>query len=422
MVSHWSHQSATLLGRSVLVAAVVVMTATAAYANFNQDESFDATVAGGGSGAGWFNWGLSGFHSFGGNPDWGSSAALYAGADTPDTAGVFYPQVGTSQGASLESVTFELQVDLFPQVNYATLLQVGIQWRNELGGNTDVVGEDVIDIDLTNPLVDPNGITRGQYNTVTAEFTAPAGAYWAVIIIQQSNVVATITEQHWCYIDNVKLNVVDNLVLNPGFEANLDGSPWIASGNVEFANWGGRPNRHAWCRIEDLAAEGMLEQPGVCGVGGNSYELSLFLAFQFDWFGDLEYGFRWFDANGQLIAEDAALLIVGMTPYQRYTYSAIAPALTDEVRPFVRWSNVLYVPDPVVDNSATADNAWMLLTSGTPAPDTDEDSIKDCADVCPAGQPGAPVDAEGRPIADLDDNCGVGQSDVAILMASYSGP
>jgi len=414
---------------SALLLAIVL--GTPAFANHLADEGFDATVADLGTNGPWYQWGWAGFHPFGGNnPEWwGDSAAVYAGTTNgvPDTSGVFQPNFGTHQGLSMEGVEFELQVDLYPMLNYAALLTVGIQWRDEGGGDVDVISEDTVSFDLTDPLVDPPGVARGQYNTVTFTATAPAGAYFAVPFVQSSDVVETEITEHWCYIDNGILNVVDNLAENPGFEADdavVD--PWVMVGSNSLANWHGNPNNHMFWWADQLTASGMIYQPGICAAPGNTYEISITNSFQTDWFADLEFGFKWMAADDETeIAENATLLEpLGFPPipYERYTFSATAPpAGTTYVRPFVRYSNVTYVPDPIEDNSAPTDNIVVLLTSGSP-PDEDGDGVTDCYDVCPGTVLGAPVDETGRPLADLDGDCDVDLADYAIFAQSFSGP
>lgn len=52
--------------------------------------------------------------------------------------------------------------------------------------------------------------------------------------------------------------------------------------------------------------------------------------------------------------------------------------------------------------------------------DADGDGVV-CGDVCPDTQPGALVDSEGRPIADLNGDCRVDLADFAIVQLSYDG-
>lgn len=58
--------------------------------------------------------------------------------------------------------------------------------------------------------------------------------------------------------------------------------------------------------------------------------------------------------------------------------------------------------------------------AAAPQADADGDGVI-CGDVCPATPLGAPVDAEGRPIADLNGDCQVDMADFAIVQLSYDG-
>ncbi len=425
-----------MLQRSSTWLAVLLVAALAlpTFANHLNDAGFDATVASlgtnGASNGPWYNWGWSGFHPFGGNnPEWwGDSAALYAGTTdgAPDTSGIFHPGFGTSQGISLEGVPFELQVDLMPQENFAAILRVGIQWRDAGGQNEDTIGESSITIDLTDPLTDPPGIIRGDgaYDTVNFTTNAPPNAYYAVPFVEASAIVDTATAEHWCYIDNISLNVVGNLVTNPGFENGSDPSPWVVEGETSLATWGGNPGRHIWWLADDLSATGSVYQPGICAAEGNTYEISITNSFYIYWAADLEFGFKWMAADDETeIAENVTLLTpLGFPPlpYERFTFTATAPAGARFVRPIIRYSNVQQVPS-TVDNSAPTDNVVVTLISGV-VPDEDGDGVDDCNDACQGTYAGAPVDDTGRPIADLDLDCDVDLADYAIFTQSFAGP
>lgn len=410
-----------------------------AQANHISDETFDLTNARKDPNTGavngpWFNWGWSNFHPFGGNnPDWwGNSAALYSGPDGPGTSGVFFPGYGTFQGLSLEGIEYQLEVDLLPQVNFVAQIDVGIQWRGAGGTNEDALFDDTVTIDLTDLGVDPVEAPRGGYSTITAVFTAPAGAYHAVPIIQTSNIAGPGGAEHWCYVDNVKLNVVGNLVDNPGFETGSV-EPWVLDGRGQVSNWGGNPNWHAWWWADIPAddpnfpggATAELYQTGICGSAGNTYEISANIAFQPFWDSDIEIGFQWMAADDETQISESLIQIFPFgfvpTPYERFTYQAIAPAGTTFVRPIIRQSNVFFVPNPARDNTAPTDNIIVQLISGTEA-DTDNDGVSDCDDVCPGTVAGAPVHADGRPIADLNEDCNVDMLDFSILSQSFSGP
>src|SRR6476659_9994682 len=56
------------------------------------------------------------------------------------------------------------------------------------------------------------------------------------------------------------------------------------------------------------------------------------------------------------------------------------------------------------------------------AVDTDGDGVPDGVDVCCHTPPGVAVDAQGRPLGDLDGDCDVDQSDFAIFQANMTGP
>jgi len=64
-----------------------------------------------------------------------------------------------------------------------------------------------------------------------------------------------------------------------------------------------------------------------------------------------------------------------------------------------------------------------LLAAGLPGgPDTDGDGVPDVADVCCATPQGIPVDAQGRPWGDIDQDCDVDLEDFKLLQASFTGP
>ena len=66
--------------------------------------------------------------------------------------------------------------------------------------------------------------------------------------------------------------------------------------------------------------------------------------------------------------------------------------------------------------------AVTLPVAPAGALDTDGDGVEDEFDICCNTPPGVPVDAEGRPIADLDVDCDVDLEDYAMLQSSFTGP
>ena len=56
------------------------------------------------------------------------------------------------------------------------------------------------------------------------------------------------------------------------------------------------------------------------------------------------------------------------------------------------------------------------------APDCDGDGIFDDKDVCPCVPAPGGVDAEGRPLGDLDSDCDVDMDDFAIMQQNFTGP
>lgn len=63
---------------------------------------------------------------------------------------------------------------------------------------------------------------------------------------------------------------------------------------------------------------------------------------------------------------------------------------------------------------ATTAPAWAV--------DTDGDGVDDVIDLCDNTPPGIPVDAEGRPLGDIDLDCDVDMDDFALLQESLTGP
>jgi hypothetical protein len=62
------------------------------------------------------------------------------------------------------------------------------------------------------------------------------------------------------------------------------------------------------------------------------------------------------------------------------------------------------------------------LSSDALALDVDGDGIDDLVDVCPNTPPGIPVDAEGRPLGDLDVDCDADLDDFGVFQGSFTGP
>ena len=54
--------------------------------------------------------------------------------------------------------------------------------------------------------------------------------------------------------------------------------------------------------------------------------------------------------------------------------------------------------------------------------DSDGDGVDDSIDVCCNTPFGTPVDEEGRPVGDIDQDCDVDLEDCALLQASFTGP
>jgi len=66
--------------------------------------------------------------------------------------------------------------------------------------------------------------------------------------------------------------------------------------------------------------------------------------------------------------------------------------------------------------------ALAVLVQSVRAIDLDGDGVDDAIDVCCNTPPGIPVDAEGRPWGDIDKDCDVDLTDVAMLQQSFTGP
>jgi len=71
-------------------------------------------------------------------------------------------------------------------------------------------------------------------------------------------------------------------------------------------------------------------------------------------------------------------------------------------------------------------SAMGLLAWATAAPtwaaDLDGDGVPDAWDACPETPTGIPVDAQGRPLGDVDKDCDVDMADFVLLQASMTGP
>jgi hypothetical protein len=64
---------------------------------------------------------------------------------------------------------------------------------------------------------------------------------------------------------------------------------------------------------------------------------------------------------------------------------------------------------------------WTVPVAGALAADSDGDGVDDAVDVCCNTPPGIPVDAQGRPVGDIDGDCDVDLADFALFSASFTG-
>ncbi len=64
----------------------------------------------------------------------------------------------------------------------------------------------------------------------------------------------------------------------------------------------------------------------------------------------------------------------------------------------------------------------VATAAGAMAADQDGDGVDDAIDVCCNTPPNIPVDAQGRPIGDIDGDCDCDLNDFALLNLSYTGP
>ena len=55
-------------------------------------------------------------------------------------------------------------------------------------------------------------------------------------------------------------------------------------------------------------------------------------------------------------------------------------------------------------------------------PDIDNDLIENEADVCDYGPLGAPIDCEGRPRGDMNEDCDIDLADYALFAEHFTGP
>ena len=73
----------------------------------------------------------------------------------------------------------------------------------------------------------------------------------------------------------------------------------------------------------------------------------------------------------------------------------------------MKWASVLVV---------------LLAAAPTWADDVDGDGVNDAIDVCNNTPAGTPVDAEGRPIGDVDKDCDTDLDDFALFQWGMTGP
>ncbi len=78
-------------------------------------------------------------------------------------------------------------------------------------------------------------------------------------------------------------------------------------------------------------------------------------------------------------------------------------------------------------NTTTSSMAALLFvlfaaSASAGGTDTDADGVMDVVDVCCATPAGIPVDAHGRPLGDIDQDCDVDLEDVWLLQLSFTGP
>ena len=73
----------------------------------------------------------------------------------------------------------------------------------------------------------------------------------------------------------------------------------------------------------------------------------------------------------------------------------------------------------VTDDCGTTSSDIAILTV---LPDTDGDGVHDALDLCNNTPPGTVVDAEGRPLGDIDQDCDTDVDDFALFQQGFTGP
>lgn len=87
--------------------------------------------------------------------------------------------------------------------------------------------------------------------------------------------------------------------------------------------------------------------------------------------------------------------------------------------------NITDWADAIIDEVRYGDSALSpseFLFNPSLVGDGDGDGVPDGTDVCPDTPSGAAVDAEGRPIGDLNQNCRTDMADFALFQQGFTGP
>jgi hypothetical protein len=366
----------------------------------------------------WYPFGAAGFYDWGGYGDLGWCATLWADDPANEYGGFFQPYIGNSVD-DVGGTSYTLSMYIWPEGNWDATTFIGFEWM--ASDDSTEIGETFEQIVITQDMLD-------KWTLVTVTAVAPPGTYYVRPNIHFDDPGNVMGWGEWFWFDVVTMEVTDNRVHNPGFEINWgEGWDWpYDEADWSLDAWWGHPDEHIyfWGNGHPNPYVGTVFQTGICGIEGVEYELTIEMGFEDFWWGTVEYGLQFMEADDATMIDE---VLTTMTPgtnmgypplwYQRYQMTAVAPPGTYFVRPIIRHTGFPDGPEPC---AAVLDNIVLLSISGDT--DLDDDGVDDCEDACRGTPAGIPVDSEGRPVGDADEDCDVDMDDFALFQQSFMGP
>ncbi len=319
----------------------------------NQNPGFLDLDNDGAFGDGWGVFGAAAvdFQFFGdGNP---GHATLF-GDNIGNTGGVFQAGIPAEAGKD-----YELTIHIQWESEWDAATYYGLEFYDATDGTK--IGESIVEI------VDE--FPDFGYRRYDLTATAPAGTAFVRPIVSFDSVQSSGASRA-ATVDNVLVREADDvLTLNPSFGdavgAGTNGTFWDTFGaaalDLDFFN-NGNPG-HATLFADMAGNSGGVFQLGVPAIAGESYTMTVDLAFEANWDAvtQIELEFYGID-DGFLLGE--GVVEVNEQPgagYVTYTVEATAPlGFTAFVRPLVVFSDAVGAADQA---AATVDNLVVQLTS-----------------------------------------------------------